>query len=192
MTTHQPPTPNHDTRLAFMLKLQLDLQKRYTPFGKAPADLDPGDKMEYIRTQILALTDELHEAMAETGWKPWASSNHINVEAFKGELVDAWHFFMNLMLSVGMTSEELFQAYVGKNAVNHLRQDQGYDGVSTKCPGCKRAYDDKATLCQGPRESTIKAEGVPAFCGSIARYVSSAGIPMTLVGGTGWVEEVAA
>ena len=30
---------------------------------------------------------------------------------------------------------------------NAKRQEEGYDGVSTKCPGCHRALDDDAVLC---------------------------------------------
>lgn len=182
--------PN-DTRLQFMLRMQRDLQIMFNG-GTAPFDLDPEAKMDYLRTQFLALEDELHEAMAETGWKPWATSNHINREAFKSELVDAWHFFMNLMLAVGMTADELFHGYVEKSALNRTRQADGYDGVTTKCPGCKRAYDDKAVLCKAATTDTIKAEGEPAFCAATSRYVSTVGLPMILEIGTGWVEDVAA
>lgn len=175
------------SRIQFMLNVQRELQIMYLD-GKAPFDLEPEAKMDYLRTQFLSLEDELHEAMQETGWKPWATSNHINREAFKGELVDAWHFFMNLMLAVGMTGDELYMGYIEKSAVNRKRQEDGYDGVTTKCPGCKRAYDDKAVLCQA---ANVQADR-PAFCGTTSRYVSSAGVPMIMVIGTGWVEDVAA
>lgn len=115
--------------------------------GDLPSDLQGTEKMEYIRTQSLALTDELHEALAETGWKPWATSNHINVDAYKSELVDVWIFLMNLMLVVGMAPSELVKLTQAKQLKNIKRQLAGYDGISTKCPGCKRAYDDDAVKC---------------------------------------------
>jgi dimeric dUTPase (all-alpha-NTP-PPase superfamily) len=146
-----------DPRLTHMLHMQRTLQLMYND-GKTIEDFTDEERMQAIRDNVLACTDELHEALAETGWKPWASSNHLNVEAFKSELVDAWHFFMNLMLHSGMTADDLYQGYVAKNRKNIQRQAEGYDGVSTKCPGCKRAYDDDAVSCH-PSDDKL-----PAFC----------------------------
>lgn len=158
-----------DPRLTHMLKMQRDLQLMYNK-GKAIEDFTPAERMEAIRDNVLACTDELHEALAETGWKPWATSNHINTEAFKSEMVDAWHFFMNLMLHSGMTADDLYQGYIKKNAKNIQRQTEGYDGVSTKCPHCKRAYDDSAVEC-GPQ-----LPGEPgAWCHFIHEFVDPSG-----------------
>jgi hypothetical protein len=112
-----------------------------------PAFVSPGALkgealMESIRNNVLALEDELHEALAETGWKPWASSNHVNREAYKKELVDAWHFFMNLLLAQNITWDEFSAAYELKHARNLERQREGYTGVEGKCPVCKRSFDD--------------------------------------------------
>jgi hypothetical protein len=146
-----------DPRLTHMLKMQRELQLMYND-GKSIEDFTDEERMAAIRDNVLACTDELHEALAESGWKPWASSNHLNTDAFRAELVDAWHFFMNLMLHSGMTADDLYQGYVTKNRKNILRQAEGYDGVSTKCPGCKRAFDDDAVDCMP--ETFMQA----AFC----------------------------
>lgn len=131
--------------LTQMLRLQDELQTKIN--GISPMHIDGEEaKVEYIRNMTLALLDEMHEALNETGWKPWASSNHINEEAFKNELVDAFHFFMNLMLVVDMTPSELYIRYRRKREKNIKRQDDGYDGLD-KCPSCKRAYDDDAVKC---------------------------------------------
>lgn len=135
-----------DLRLTHMLNMQRELQLMYNG-GKAIEDFTDEERMQAIRDNVLACTDELHEALGESGWKPWASSNHLNREAFQAEMVDAWHFFMNLMLHSGMTATDLYDGYVKKNAKNLQRQADGYDGVTTKCPGCKRAYDDEAVKC---------------------------------------------
>lgn len=131
--------------LTQMLKKQEDLQRIYIHIS--PVDIKENyDRIVFIRDMILALTDELHEALNETGWKPWASSDHINEEAFKNELVDAWHFFMNLMLVAKMSPEELYIRYLRKHEKNKDRQEVGYDGLD-KCPMCKRAFDDDAVQC---------------------------------------------
>jgi len=78
------------------LNAQHELQIK--SFGQDPKTLSDVEKLEWVRWNILALSDELHEALAETGWKPWAKSQHINRDAFVSELVDSFHFLMNLML----------------------------------------------------------------------------------------------
>lgn len=161
-----------DPRLTHMLKMQRDLQLRYNN-GKAIEDFTPEERMQAIRDNVLACTDELHEALGETGWKPWATSNHLNVDAFRAEMVDAWHFFMNLMLHSGMTADDLYQGYVAKHAKNHKRQDEGYDGVTTKCPGCKRAYDDDAVKCNQALPLPLTAVG---WCEMKQIYVTKHGV----------------
>lgn len=135
-------------RLDAMFTAQRDLQAQ--SFNHSMEDLVTGHpvlRINYFKENVLALTDELHEAMGEIGWKSWAKSNHFNEDKVKGELVDAFHFFMNLCLAAGMTPDELFKRYRAKRAINVQRQADGYDGVSTKCPRCKRALDDIAVTC---------------------------------------------
>ena len=128
-----------------MFDRQFDLQTN--TYGYNFADMTNEERVEFIRWNVLALQDELHEALGEVGWKPWATSKHINRDAYTGELVDAWHFFMNLCLVVGMQGNELQSRYMAKASVNEQRQEDCYDGVSSKCPSCKRAYDDSAVKC---------------------------------------------
>jgi dimeric dUTPase (all-alpha-NTP-PPase superfamily) len=124
---------------------QLQLQTR--SFGVDPFNLSDEAKVQYIKDMTLALEDELHEALAEVGWKPWATSRHVNDRAFGGELVDALHFLVNLFLAIGWSSDEVVQAYLLKAQKNADRQASGYDGVSGKCPRCHRALDDDAVSC---------------------------------------------
>lgn len=135
-----------DDRLQAMLEMQRELQEIMPPHRPFPSDV-PEILMSQVRMNVLALISELMEMLDETGWKPWASSNHINAEAYKAEIVDAWHFLMNLMILGGMTADDLHAGYLAKHAKNRARQEEGYDGVSTKCPRCKRAYDDPAVRC---------------------------------------------
>lgn len=116
------------------------------------SDIDPDDTDRYqainfLHWNVTAATDELHELLGEIGWKPWAKSRHINLQAARAEWIDAWHFMMNMALVLGMDAEMIHEMYVTKNAKNLQRQVDGYDGVSTKCPGCKRALDDDAVEC---------------------------------------------
>lgn len=118
-----------------------------TSFGADPMTLEGEERVQYIKDMVLAATDELHEALGEVGWKPWATSRHVNDEALKGELIDLLHFVINLMLVAHLTPEEIHHRYFVKAARNKQRQAEGYDGVSGKCSGCGRALDDPATRC---------------------------------------------
>lgn len=134
-------------RLEEMLNLQENLQSGTYQGGVSPRNFSLEGKIEFIKTNVIAITDEIHEALGEVGWKPWASSKHINEEAFKAELIDAWHFFMNLWIVAGGTADELHDMYKAKREKNIQRQHEGYDGVTGKCPHCKRALDDEAVKC---------------------------------------------
>jgi hypothetical protein len=154
-------------RLAVMFAMQQEFQTRASS-TEGLYDVPPGgtttyevDRINEFRTMVLALEDELHEALNETGWKPWASSRHFNTDAVKGELVDAWCFLMSLMLLAGMTPAELYQRYQAKMEINHKRQDEGYSGTE-KCKECGRALDDPATACYD--------DGDDAWCMANASY----------------------
>ena len=162
--------------IQMMLDHQAEMQR--ASFGTDYRTMNDEQRMEVLRMNVLALEDELHEALAETGWKPWAESNHINVDAFKGELVDAWHFFMNLLNLAGMDAQELHHRYFEKAAKNKARQEQGYDGISGKCPLCHRALDDPATPCYvGPIEGFVPVDEnyVSGFCTDSGNYTVMVG-----------------
>lgn len=110
-------------RLDQMLGTQLSMQR--THFDNNPPQLEGKALIEFIKWNVLAIEDELHEALNEVSWKPWAKDEFIHVEAFLGELVDAWHFLMNLILTVA-TADEFAEAYFAKVKVNKRRQEAGY------------------------------------------------------------------
>lgn len=133
--------------ITFAKALEAQHELQIKSFGNDPKSLTDAERVEWIRWNVLALADELHEALAETGWKPWAKSQHVNRDAYVSELVDAFHFLMNLMLVVDCSAEEFLTKYFEKRGINAARQAAGYDGVTGKCPECKRALDDSAVTC---------------------------------------------
>lgn len=101
----------------------------------------------YVTMNLNAAFLELAEAQQETPWKPWVTIDkqlawRANGERFAGELVDVMFFIANALLAAGVTDEWLAEHYAAKMAVNQRRQVEAYDGVSTKCPTCKRALDE--------------------------------------------------
>lgn len=113
------PMINH---LNEMFKKQVVLQERLNNFPFRNSK----QRQEFINTQSLALIDEIMEAIRETPWKPWKKSAVYNEENFKEELIDCWHFLINLSLASGMSSKEVYKRYINKNRVNHERQDNNY------------------------------------------------------------------
>lgn len=148
--------------------------------------VDPEEKIQFIKDMVLAAEDELHEVLGEIGWKPWATSRHIHVDAVKSELVDTFQFFMNLCFAVGMTAEELMTLHAKKVSTNYERLQTGYDGVSTKCPLCKRAYDDDAVRCLPAVPEEIRSNPLYqgrelGWCSYHEEYVSPTGGPHRLI-----------
>lgn len=119
------------TKLTEMFNMQRAFQER---LGMDIDNAAPQERAALLRDHYVYLDQELQEALREVPcFKAWKDYSHVtdaeSEEAYKKvrmELVDAWHFFMNMMLLAGMTPEELYSMYVAKNAENHRRQDEGY------------------------------------------------------------------
>jgi len=163
-------TDNSD--LQRLLDTQESLQRIIT--GESPGDFLPENVNAAVHTismNVLALTDELHELLAETSWKPWAKGDYINLTAAKSEAIDALHFLLNIFLTLGMDADEVLEKYIAKNAKNISRQEAGYDGVSTKCPGCKRALDDDGVECYLAPQPIADAGPDYVYCAKLRTYV---------------------
>lgn len=127
-------------RLTEMFKAQLEFQEA---LGRDPRGMTLPQRIDWLQHMALACTDELHEALGEIGWKAWASSRHINERKAFEELRDAFQFLVNMMFTVMPCSpedmaRELEAALYAKLRINHERIDSDYDGVSSKCPQCRR------------------------------------------------------
>jgi len=141
----EPPAPD---RLAAMIALQRSLQETHMLRGNTFADLTTLERVRYVRDMYVAAIKELGEVLDETTWKPWSVAQPaIHDDHVFGELIDVWHFLMNLFLVTRpqATSEEIaaeiYRAYQRKRQINVERQVNGYAGGG-KCPLCARALDD--------------------------------------------------
>lgn len=132
-------------------------------YGKDPREItDPVERIQFIKDMETALRMELGEMLDETGWKPWATSNHVNEEAGQGELADVLLFFINLVLAFGGDAETVYAKTMEKMDRNLARQLEGYDGIKGKCYICKRALDDPAVDCV---EYNTQQVGFDGWCG---------------------------
>lgn len=132
-----------EDKLGLMLTMQQQLQRESMKDGD-PGSLKGDAMADFMRWNAWALVTELGEAFQEVGWKPWGTNRQIDYDKFMREMVDAWHFFMNLLLcaSEEMTpheiADEFTKRYIEKNALNAQRQAEGYDGRLEKCTECGR------------------------------------------------------
>jgi len=89
--------------------------------------MSASQRQRYIEKMFIGIITESCEAMEETEWKkPWKHSVKTNDENLKEEIVDAWHFLINLSLASGMDADELFKMFTEKNTTNKKRQKHGY------------------------------------------------------------------
>lgn len=131
-------------------QLQINMKIANPTQGGDPFEMDDEELARFITWNHSALIVELGEAMQEVGWKPWASARYVNHPEAMQEMVDAWHFFLNMLLGMAAYHRlstwemgvQFTRYYEEKNAKNLQRQVEGYDGLSSKCPQCKRELSE--------------------------------------------------
>jgi hypothetical protein len=138
-------TKGTDT-LGDILNLQADTQKHV--YGYDFANMSLREVANFWLMNNHAMIDEMHEATDALGgikdgsgnaiWKRWKKDyNKFNDIKFtdlsesdqiecKFEIIDMLHFFCNYAVSIGMTSQEIYNMYMSKNEQNRERQKQGY------------------------------------------------------------------
>jgi hypothetical protein len=80
--------------------------------------------LERCTTWTRAIIHECCEVDDELGWKPWKNSQDADARraARLLETADILHFLVQLALDQGFTAEEMYEAYMRKNAENRARQ----------------------------------------------------------------------
>jgi len=80
-----------------------------------------------IKDCTLAIIDEVMESLREIPWKPWKNINlTFDITKYRMELIDIFHFLINLFLFSGMDSKTVAAYFDIKNQVNIKRQKDGY------------------------------------------------------------------
>lgn len=73
-----------------------------------------------------AMQQEMAELIDSVPWKWWAKYQNFDKQNARVEVIDLFHFLVSLAQVLGMTADDVYQAYLKKNQVNHNRQDSGY------------------------------------------------------------------
>jgi dimeric dUTPase (all-alpha-NTP-PPase superfamily) len=72
------------------------------------------------------MSQEIAELTDSVPWKWWAKYQKFDEQNARVEVVDLFHFLISLAQVLGMSPEDVYQAYLKKNAVNFQRQESGY------------------------------------------------------------------
>lgn len=106
-----------------------DIFRRQTELAEYYAEVRPNGfyswpPMERCPTWTRAIVHECCELDNELGWKPWKNAPALDEtrEARLMEMADILHFMVQLALDQGFSAEDLYRAYVQKNAENRRRQ----------------------------------------------------------------------
>lgn len=133
-------------------------------------NLSDEDKTKWLLNYSRATQQELAELVDSVPWKWWAKYQKFDEQNARVEVVDLFHFIISMAQVLGMSAEDLFSAYVQKNAVNFQRQDDGYakkdendsrhilvepeikPGICTNCNNSSehlQTVNDETRLCRG-------------------------------------------
>ena len=115
--------------LAPMDKLEEIFQMQDALNRRIGVNLPPAsdeEKAKWILNYTRAMQQETAELIDSVPWKWWAKYQKFDEQNAKVEVVDLFHFLVSLAQTLGMTADDVYQAYLKKNAVNHARQETGY------------------------------------------------------------------
>lgn len=115
-----------ELRKAFMTALQKQVPDVYP---EMPVDLTNKSTQQHLRDLALRGVEEVFEAVQEL--KNAKSHRQTEIRdfdraAFKEEMVDSFNYFFSLLIIMGVTPDELFEAYVNKDGIIHDRIKSKY------------------------------------------------------------------
>jgi len=110
-------------QLRELFRMQRALNER---IGVHTYDMDDEQKTQWVLNYCRAMTQEIAELTDSVPWKWWAKYQEFDEQNARVEVVDLFHFLISLAQVLGMSADDVFEAYVKKNAVNFERQESGY------------------------------------------------------------------
>jgi len=112
-----------------MLRTMFDMQKSLNVRVGVITDeicKDREKQTEWILKFTLVARQELAELVDCVPYKWWAKYQKFDDQNIRVELIDILHFWISLCQVAGLSADDVFKAYLAKNAVNFARQDSGY------------------------------------------------------------------
>lgn len=110
-------------QLRELWRMQDALNKR---IGVITEGMSDEDKAKWLLNYSRALTQETAELVDSVPWKWWAKYQKFDEQNARVEVVDLFHFLISMAQVLGMSADDVFNAYIKKNEVNFKRQETGY------------------------------------------------------------------
>jgi dimeric dUTPase (all-alpha-NTP-PPase superfamily) len=110
-------------KLDSIFKMQEALNAR---IGVNLDHMTEAEQTQWVLNYTRAMQQELAELIDSVPWKWWAKYQTFDQQNARVEVVDLFHFLVSLAQTLGMSADDVFQAYEKKNQVNHARQETGY------------------------------------------------------------------
>jgi dimeric dUTPase (all-alpha-NTP-PPase superfamily) len=110
-------------QLRELFRMQGALNQR---IGVNTESMSDEEKTRWVLNYCRAMSQEIAELTDSVPWKWWAKYQKFDEQNARVEVVDLFHFLISLAQVLGMGADDVFQAYVKKNAVNFKRQESGY------------------------------------------------------------------
>ena len=137
-------SPESKDKLEYLFEMQKSLitqdfnGKEIQSSQKISEDNNPENKMKKLYEMkepfsgyrifmiASALVHEAVELQRETNWKWWKKDKIIDNEKLQEEIIDLWHFLIQLSIEAGFEPQTLISKYREKNKENTGRQLRGY------------------------------------------------------------------
>ena len=110
-------------QLRELWRMQDALNKR---IGVNTDGMSDEEKTKWILNYTRAMTQEMAELTDSVPWKWWAKYQKFDEQNARVEVVDLFHFLISMAQVLGMSADDVFNAYIKKNEVNFKRQESGY------------------------------------------------------------------
>jgi hypothetical protein len=96
---------------------------------KWPVDITSKEGQFAVRDNVLKGVEEMFEALQHLkNWKPHRATEvkDFDQDAFLEEYVDAFNFFLAVPIMLGITADELYEAYLKKDKIINDRIKKDY------------------------------------------------------------------
>ncbi|MDE3099070.1 MAG: dUTPase [Verrucomicrobiota bacterium] len=110
-------------QLRELFRMQQALNER---IGVKTRDMSEAEKTAWILNYCRAMSQEIAELTDSVPWKWWAKYQKFDEQNARVEVVDLFHFLISLAQVLGMSADDVFNAYCKKNELNFKRQQSGY------------------------------------------------------------------
>ena len=115
-----------ERRESFMMRLRESIPDSSPAW---PVDLSQKENQQHVRDMALRGVEEMFEALQHLkNWKPHRRTEirEFDRDEFLEEIVDAFNYFLSILVLTGFNEDDLISAYRKKDDIINKRLETGY------------------------------------------------------------------